>query len=179
MLIELGYEQDKNWTQEKHSSPKLVAFKERLDKACEHYNFDFRKSNVTMYLKNINSILADYKVVFYGTGSYMHRVLKLLDHKHNIVFCVDDNPQRAASNIEGIPVYKSDALIDKFMTYDLVMLTVNPQYNFDLRHNLNQFEFPSYKIVDAYNHDVDIFTLSDLNILRLQQELNGNGQIIS
>ncbi|MGE4267717.1 MAG: sulfotransferase domain-containing protein [Deferribacterales bacterium] len=175
LLVALGYENDSSWTQEKHSLPQLSDFKVRLDNACRHYDLEFSRTNAVMYIKNINSIIADNKVVFYGAGSYMQRLLKVLDHKENIMFCVDDNAQKLGSRTGELPVYDNKALIEKFMDYDLVMLTVNHEYSFNLRHNLNQFEFPSFKVLDIFNHDIDILTLSDTNILMLKQELYGNG----
>jgi hypothetical protein len=155
LLIELGYEKDLDWgISGSEPDEKISDFKPRLDKSCAGYERDnfFRKARAASYVRDIDESLLKDKIAIYGAGSYTRTLLEDLQNKDCISFIIDNDEKKIGSDISGITILGSDALIERFMDYDFIYVAVNPEYYGKVVQKILDSGIPYYKIVNIFDN---------------------------
>jgi hypothetical protein len=157
-LIELGYEKDLDWQPVRPDNDALVVFHNRLDKAWANYKSQHFTA-VEAAIAKIDGYLKDNSVVIYGAGLYARELCNRLRNIGSVVFFVDDDPNKAGTDINGIEVTGKRELIKRYLDYDKILIATHHQYHSAIYASLKASHIHESKIQNVYDDNISEYLL--------------------
>lgn len=144
LLIELGYEKDKNWVCD---TKNLTKEQNCIEKAYKESMF----LSLNVFKNKIEELLQNKKVAFYGAGEYFSLIASQIDNIKSALFVIDGNKNKCGQKLCGLEVVSEDDIALRFDEFDVVLTCVAPQYQDSVNQKLKTLKIANQNIYNIFN----------------------------
>jgi cellobiose-specific phosphotransferase system component IIB len=144
LLIELGYEKDKNWACDNKN---LTKEQNCIEKAYKDNMF----LSLEVFIDHINELLQNKRVAFYGAGEYFSLIVNKITNIDRAIFVIDGNKSKYGQKICGVEVVSEDDIALRFDEFDVVLTCVAPQYQDNVNQKLKTLKIANQNIYNIFN----------------------------